>query len=199
MPKIKISPSSLLLFAGILLSENKILSLSVFVCATIHEIGHFIAAAILKIKIKCFHLNVCGAKIIPEAQICSYGKEFMLCFCGPLANLITLILFLPSANISSYATLEAIDAHGYVVLFSALLSIINLLPIKSLDGGRMLFCILSWAFGQRVANTSLNITTFLFALLIWMLSVYLLILSRGGIVFFSFSLCMFLKIFEKST
>lgn len=199
MPKIKISPSSLLLFASILLSENKILSLCIFICATIHEIGHLLAAIFLKIKIKQIEINVCGAKIIPKAQICSYKKEFILCLCGPLANILTLILFLPATSISSCATVDTIDAHGYIVLFSAMLSVINLLPIKSLDGGRMLFSVLSWSFGQRVGNTVLNMTTFLFALVIWMLSVYLLILSRGGIVFFSFSLCMFLKIFEKST
>ena len=199
MPKIKISPSSLLLFAGIFLSENKLLALSLFICATIHEIGHFVAALLLKIKIKRFELTVCGAKIIPYAQICSYKDEFILCLLGPMANIITFFLFLPKINVSAAKGIISLDACTYIALFSIMLAIINLLPIKSLDGGRMLFLVISWAFGQRAGNLALNISTFLFALILWMLSVYLLILSRGGIIFFSFSLCMFLKIFEKST
>ena len=199
MPKIKISPSSLLLFAGIFLSQNKLLALSLFICATIHEIGHFVAALILKIKIKRFELTVCGAKIIPSAQICSYKDEFILCLLGPMANILTFLLFLPKVNISEIHGIGSLDTCTYIALFSLMLALINLLPIKSLDGGRMLFLMLSWALGQRVGKIVLNISTFLFALILWMLSVYLLILSRGGIVFFSFSLCMFLKIFEKST
>lgn len=199
MPKIKIAPSSILLFFGILLSENKLLAISLFISASIHEIGHIIAALLLKIKIKRFELTACGARIITATKICSYRDEFILCLSGPAANILTFLLLLPRINLSSSSGIDSLDIYSYIALFSIILALINLLPIKSLDGGSMLLLAFSWAFGWRVGYVSLRISTFLFALILWMLSVYLLILSRGGIIFFSFSLCMFIKIFEKST
>ena len=197
MPKIKISPSAILLLIGILTSKNRPLSAAVFICASIHELGHIVAAALLKIKIKCFELSVCGAKIIPSNTICTYTDEIILCLSGPLANFITLCILVPLVNIGADSLIESLDFLTYIALFSGMLGLVNLLPIKSLDGGRILFCSLSGMLGVRAGDVGLKICTFVFALILWMLSVYLLILSRGGIVFFTFSLCMLLKIFDK--
>ena len=196
MPKIKIRLSSIMLFASILVSENKILSLSVLICATIHELGHIVSALLLKIKIKRFEFSICGAKIIPTQSLCTYLKELILCFCGPLANFITFALCLPAVNITSNSDATSLDFFTYMALFSILLGVINLLPIKSLDGGRILFCIMAPLIGDRAGNITVKICSIVTSIIIWMFSVYLLILSPGGIIFFAFSLCMLLKIFE---
>lgn len=197
MFKIKILPSALLLFIGLFLSEHKETSILLLLCAIIHELGHILLAAILKIRIKELRISISGAKIIPYSCIHSYIDEILLCLGGPLANIITFALMLPSFKIPDSANIMALDTHSYIALLSILISAINLLPIKNLDGGRILFCLLSLFFGEKAGYIAIRISTFTFSLILWMFSVYLLILSHGGISFFTFSLCMMIKIFEE--
>lgn len=207
----KIKPSlgaALLLFSLILSSDYNFAAVYIF-CATIHEAGHLIAAKLLDIKIRELTLDIAGARIVPSGEIMSYKKEFLLCAAGPISSLllsfISLITYLlrhKSLSLSPllYAlegTVSGLDgALALTFAFSLLQAAINLLPISSFDGSRMLGAALSFMLGDMVGHSFRRVITFTFTLILWMASVYILLRVGQGLSLFSFSLCMFLKIFE---
>lgn len=207
--KIKLNFGALLLLFSIILS-NSITYASIYVfCAVIHELGHLAAARMLGIKIAEMSFDFAGAKIIPAGQINSYKHEFFLCAAGPLASILlsAISIYLLKMNGAKidisylYSTINtdifSLDtALVFVFVFSVLQATINLIPISSFDGGRMLNVIITYFFGERSAYISSGIITFVLALILWMISVYLLIKIGQGLSLFSFSLCMFVKILE---
>lgn len=209
--KIKLNFGALLLIFSIFCSNNILISGIYIFCAGVHEIGHLLAARILKIRIAEMSLDIAGAKITPAGQISSYKKEFFLCAAGPAtsfaiasASLILLKITGVEINISFlYSTLNqelsaVYTALGFVFIFSMIQGIINLIPISGFDGGRMGKSVIAYLFGEDIAQSSDRSITFIFAFILWMISVYILIKAGQGLSLFSFSLCMFLKIFDET-
>ena len=200
--KIKFEYSILLFFLGFLLGKNHTVLSAVIICAIIHESGHLLCAKALNIKIKEMVIDVGGAKIYPVSSSYSYAHELLLAFSGPTFNLLC-ILFLNitlnekvNVSIISHTTYTDLSFVEYVYVFSLMQAILNLLPINTLDGGRMLRCILCILASERIGDVAIRISTLIFALILWILSVYFLLGSGGGISLFVFSICMLLKIFE---
>lgn len=190
MPKLKIHPSFVLIFLCLLAGDNKKLTLSVLICMAIHEIGHIMLFYAFKIKIKEISLGATGATITPALSLTSYKKEIAVAIGGPFLNLVTLALVYPSINIYEPALF---GMREYVAIFSLMFAIINLMPVYDLDGGRILKCALSMLFTDSAGERVVNVCTTVFLIGIWMLSVYMLLKSRGGFAFFAFSICMMLR------
>jgi membrane-associated protease RseP (regulator of RpoE activity) len=76
------------------------------------------------------------------------------------------------------------------------LGILNLLPIRSFDGGRMLECTLYALTDARIASTVMHGVSFGFLLLLWLIAVYFLLRAGDGLSLFCFSLALFLRFFE---
>lgn len=209
--KIKFNFGAILLLLSLILSNDLNYTGIYILCAAVHELGHLAAAKILKIKIRELSFDIAGAKIVPACQINSYRSEFFLCGAGPIASI---LLFGISSNLLKirgaeidipylYTLMnEGIVSINSVLIFSCIFSLlqatVNLIPISSFDGGRMLNAIITYFRGEKTGETVSEIITFVFALILWMASVYLLIKAGQGLSLFSFSLCMFLKIFEKT-
>lgn len=194
--KITFDISAILLFFSILTSCDLKMTFAVLICAIAHEFGHILAAKMLKIDLSEIKISAGSAKIYPKGMNFSYISEAVLCAFGPLFNFLCMVLsflymILKSGEISFDNSLA-----GYIFLISIVQIIINILPIQSLDGGRILKAGMSHVFDDKIGNITLNITTFVFAFLLWMVSVYFLIKFGGGISLFAFSLSMMLKIFD---
>lgn len=207
--KIQFKFGALLLLLSILFSSNLKYTLIYLICAAAHELGHLAAAKFLRIKISEMSFDIAGAKIVPAGQIMSYRSEFLLCAAGPLASVLLSAISMWSvihlgAKISipyvySIINSDSIDKQAALLLisvFSLLQAAINLIPISDFDGGRMMNSVIVFFFGERVGQCCSKITTFIFALILWMASVYVLIRAGQGLSLFSFSLCMFLKILD---
>ncbi len=207
--KVKLSFGAALLLFSLILSSNYNFAVVYVFCAAIHEAGHLFAAKLLGIKIRELSLDIAGARIIPNGEIMSYKNEFLLCAAGPISSFLLSVISLmiyslrhKNLNFSELisvfeSTVNSID--GALILtfaFSLIQALINLLPISSFDGARMLGSALSFALGERRGDTFRRVITFAFTLLVWMASVYILIRAGQGLSLFSFSLCIFLKIFE---
>ena len=204
---IKANFGAILLLLSIIFT-NEITYAAVYIfCAAIHEIGHLSAAKRLGIKIREMSFDIAGARIIPQGHIPSYKKEFLLCASGPLASILlclTVLLFTkisnPTLPISSL--IELISTGNSVIsaaaMFSLSQALFNLIPIDGFDGSRMLGAIVSYTIGERAAHSVSLILSFAFALVLWMASVYALLRVGEGLSLFSFSLCMFLKIFNET-
>ena len=106
----------------------------------IHELGHFIAAIILKIEVNKIYLYPLGgiSKFFLPLNA-SYKKEFLILISGPIFQQLArelLILILPKEQ-------TYIDAYHYGILF------FNLLPIYPLDGGKLLNMLLTKIFPYK--------------------------------------------------
>ena len=111
----------------------------------------------------------------------SYVEEIVIAAAGPLMNLLcfTLTPLFPSALTN---TMKSV---------SLLLCFLNLLPIATLDGGRVLKSVLAILFGEAVAERILQITTALCLVLLWIFSLYIFFYSGVNITLLVFSSYLF--------
>lgn len=182
--KTKIGLLAILMLLALALSPS-IFSLAVLLSAFLHELGHIWVARLLKITLKELSIGAFGAGLTPSSPIFSFKKEILLCAAGPLVNFLSFFILCPFENLF----LE------YFASSSLFLGALNLLPISSFDGGRILFAVLSRYFSPK---TVLNITTFisfLFIFSLWCFSLYLLMRVTISLSLFIFSCSLFLKIF----
>lgn len=160
--------------------------LTVAAAVVLHELGHIIAAWGSGVKIRGLRLDLFGARMELEGLL-SYGQEFFVAAGGPLINLICVVGLFPL--VKNYGG-EAITLFWGA---SAVLGGVNLLPVGTLDGGRMLRSGAAWLWGDRVAVGLLRGTTLFFLGILWLLAVYGLIRAGQMLSLFVFSLCLLLR------
>lgn len=121
----------------------------------IHETGHIILMCIFgyapeKIKISLFEISISDRK----RQERSFIQNFLIIFFGPFANFICFILFYLLYLIGNDYFLYFAAANFSVGLF-------NILPVMSLDGGQLLYLILSRFFSDTGSQRIVNVITFI--------------------------------------
>ncbi len=197
--KIKIGFGGILfLLCGLFSQDVKIFAIYAS-SAIFHEMGHILAAKMLGIELEKITLEVTGARIYPRRCFSSYREEWILSAAGPVANLIAfaaafVILGENSRCIlqNSFALLSG-EEFGFVevmslfALFSCLQAFLNLLPVSSFDGGRMLSCAFARLFNDKAAVRAKAILSGMFAILLWMVAVYFLLKTGAGLSLFCFS------------
>lgn len=196
MKKIKISPLSIIWILFLIFTETPFII--PLICAVIlHEFGHLLCALILKIKIKRFDLSLLGARITTCSQL-SYVDEIVFALGGPLMG------FLGFAFTFKIALMNISEpfCRSFLFPFSLLslcLSVFNLIPLSSLDGGRILKCALCLIFSLDTAEKIAKVTTFLTLVSLWMLTVYMMLKIAYGLPMFIFCLIFFSKCFIFNT
>ena len=188
--KIKIKCFAVMLFLSLLISYSYF-AFCVLLAVIIHELGHIVSAKYLKINLSECKVDIFGASLSPESNNFSYKDEIFLCMCGPMFNFISSAFVLPFWFYSKYDTLL------YFILASLALALLNLLPIKGFDGGRIFHALLCIISDQDKANTIISVISFLCILFLWILSVYMLLIARSNLSLFIFSISLFIKIFVK--
>ena len=126
---------------------NDINIISYVSACTIHEFAHTFCAECLSVKSEDPKISFMSAKIsvMSEQNI----RTFLIAIAGPVANILSSILcayFVKSLNIFAY--------------LSFALAIINLLPIKSLDGYTALYAMLPTKLKPAVPDIISEILTF---------------------------------------
>ena len=173
-----IQPLALIYLLWMLLFDKSGLAAMSLLAAALHEIGHLVAARAMHIPIGAMRFDLLGARIDVKGRILSYGEEWLLCASGPLSSL---VFSLVGSFFWSHSKLAIAFSCA-----SLLLGLLNLLPIQTFDGGRMLECaLLSFTSPKRTSDV-LRGCTFFFLWLLWAFSAYLMIKIADGIsLFFS--------------
>ena len=197
------------MIGGMLISDSlAVLGIYLF-AAFLHELGHLLAAKMLKIKVKEIKFGFSGVRIVTDERLTSYKNEIILAMSGPLVNiaifcsvwavfslcgeggegmLFSLDAFLLSSKLDKWGML------AFFALSSLIQAILNLLPVKTFDGGRILSCATAQFFGDRVSEWVLSVTSAFSALLLWILALYLMLRAGGGLGIYVFAACIFVGI-----
>ena len=178
----------------LIFGDDRAYSLVALAAAGIHEAGPIITGALLGIRFKTFSFNILGANLALAAPLYSYRREWLLCASGPAINFLT-------GGIAAYIYYNVLaypEEHMYVLFFaiaSFFLGTLNLLPIKNFDGGRMLICTTAPIIGINAAERLTEVLSFVFVLILWVMSLYLMLRVGASLALFVFSSALFVEMF----
>lgn len=159
---------------------------AVFTSVLTHELGHAVMA-------RLFHGTIKGIRLMPTgigitlSPAASYREEFAVAMAGPLMNL---MLIAAAPHFPSVLS-------GSIRQISAALLTVNLLPIETLDGGRMLSSFLSHNLGENAAQKLLSCTTAITLSLLWILALYIFFYSGVNFMLLLFCAYLFSYLFIK--
>lgn len=128
MIRITIHPLLLVVLLSMIFTGN-IALYSIILCALLlHELGHLLAASIVRVRVKSCVIMPYGGEIELGKQEVSHAQLLVIALGGPLVTLLGMVSseFLP----------PLIGALFYQVQFYLLC--INLLPLLPLDGGKII-------------------------------------------------------------
>ena len=123
------------------------------VFSLLHEAGHLLSMVVFGCYPDKISLGIAGIRIEKTAFSLSFFQECVVALCGPLVNLIFAVIF--SRNLSSLP-----------FIINAGLLFVNLLPVKSLDGGRFLYNLIQLKYNSITADRILQITEILTIIMI---------------------------------
>lgn len=210
--KIKVVVSLVFALLAVLTSDKHWVLIVYIAAALFHELGHLTAAKVLGIRIKNIKFDISGIRICVDEKLVGYIQEFWLALAGPVANAsVSLIVltgyrffrFFPdsifdaAADFLSIGRFNIIGMGGFFILASLVQASINLLPIKTFDGGRMLYCILSEYTNEKTAEYILSITSAISAFVLWTIALYLMLKISAGLGIYVFAACIFFIILNK--
>lgn len=183
-----IQPLAIIYLLFMLFCDKSGLAAMSLLAAALHEVGHLTTARFMNIPIGAMRFDLLGARIDVKGRILSYGEEWLLCMSGPLCSLVCSLI---GSLFWAHTRLAVAFSCA-----SLLLGLLNLLPIQTFDGGRMLECALLSFTSPKRTNDILRGCTFLFLWLLWAFSAYLMIKIADGISLFFFTLSLLGRFFE---
>ena len=144
-----------------------------------HELGHYIAAAYFKWRINKVMLWIFGGVMdTDEHGNRPVMEEIIVTIAGPFQHVI-IYLFV---YIGSYLTIIPPSIMDTVFIYNTTILIFNLLPIWPLDGGKLLFFLISKKFSFQKAYHMIIITSMILCLVMMIIQ----------ILFYPFTLSAFL-------
>ena len=167
-------PSALLTPAAfLLLTDTPALLAALLLAALLHELAHYVVLRLFGVRTARFTVTGLGATLcVPELHRLSYGAELLSAAAGPLMNLLLWVVL-------------SLTGRDELTLFAGaqmVLGILNLLPVRPMDGGRILWLAAAYLTepytADRVAAAvGLAVSSALFLLCLW------LVLTTGNGVF----------------
>ncbi len=143
---ISVEFSFLAVIALLGLSESSACIYMSLASCILHEIGHLLALFSFGVGVKKIVLYGAGIKIVRDFSLVENKKEAVILLSGPLMNILAFAVFymFDGENFKVFAVMNLATA------------LFNLLPIKALDGGQLLFLIFD---GKPKLLSFINIVT----------------------------------------
>lgn len=161
-------------------TENRVICC--FIAAIIHELGHLLMMKLTGVRITGLRLRLFDVMIEADEPP-SFTADILATSGGVMANLLFFVLLLPFGTKLSLPHL--------------VLGLFNLLPVMSLDGGRLLYLCMSRRFSARVCDRTIRILSFLFILPLMTAGIYLLLASSYNYTLLAVSLYLLALLFLK--
>lgn len=159
---------------------EQMVCVSIVTSVLIHEAAHLLAALFCGERTKSVRITPFGISLgfsLPK----TYGEEAFVALCGPAASLV-------------YAAFGYFRGGAFgteVLIFSAFLGIINLLPFPTFDGWRILRALLCRILGFDTAERIMHAISLICLFFAWMISVYILFYSGANFALLFFCAYIF--------
>ena len=141
---------------------------------TVHECGHLFMLRALNGKICAVRPAPFGLCIEFDNETLSLIGEMAVSVAGCVFNIVA---FAISLMLYMKFGINAVD----FVITNAALALINLIPVKPLDGGRIFSLVLEYFFGERTAYILSGIFTVFLGFLAFLFTSYSLLTSENGV------------------
>jgi Zn-dependent protease len=143
-----------------------VMSLAVFGCIALHELGHSLVAKAYGIPVTDITLTPIGGVAVLKDRPKTPTQELLIALAGPAVNVVLAFIFL-GVGVGLEGLPALVDAlrsfgreapraeHIWVLLVSAnvSLAVFNMLPALPMDGGRVLRAVLSYGLeGERATR-----------------------------------------------
>ena len=142
---VRVSPAVFLLLAVFILCSSPLLLAALLLAALAHELGHYFVLRRSNCGVSGVYVTALGAEMrLSHPQRLSYGREMAATAAGPLVNLLWAV-----------ALSWAGQRWEMLYLFSGaqlVLGLFNLLPVRPLDGGQLLWLALAWRWEPFTAD-----------------------------------------------
>ena len=168
---VNITPAAVLvIWLFILLSDLRLLT-ALCLAALCHEIAHCVVLRLFHGTIKGITFTAFGAEM-KIAETVGYGAELLSVAAGPGCNLLLAAIFaLPGKNNETWYLFSGAQA---------VLGVFNLLPIRPLDGGNLLWITVAVLTEPYTADTVCRWVGFSFSWLLAALCLWLFIACGSG-------------------
>lgn len=179
---ISVSFPAVALAAFIVVSNRYTGYLLCLISVIIHETGHlslmiFLGLSPKGLKISLFNIVI----ILSKRYDVSLFKDVLITISGPLFNLIAFMILY--------------SFYREFALVNLFIGLFNLLPASNLDGGQLLFMLLSGRITYKRAVLTADIITIITALLLFFFGILVLMNSYYNFSLLFIGLYMFLSVF----
>ena len=148
-----------------------------------HETGHFVALKLLCVGFTKIEFSLATVRITTR-EILGPCKSAIVAFCGPAINMIlSFFVLCPQLNLKHFGAVN-------IVMF-----IFNMLPIKGLDGGDVLFGMLN-AIGIKGATKVMGCISILVTVLIIVAGCALIYLTHQNVTLLLVGIYLFILSFN---
>ncbi len=142
--------------------------------ALAHEIGHSLCAERYGYRLNKIMLMPFGAVAKGNIDGLKLKDEIFIALAGPLVNFCIVIFF-----VAIWWIFPEVYAFTDTVVFANLsLALINLIPAKSLDGGRVLFALITLKAGDKKANLVVKILAVVFSIIFLGVFVFSILINK---------------------
>jgi len=179
--KISIGLPTFIFFAVLFVADFSIMSIMPFLAALLHEAGHVLAMKLCGINISHIKIYPFGVDIKRQATLTSYAADIFVSMAGILTNI---------AAILTCNLLPPSDNAAFFVASNVVLIMINVLPVRTLDGGMALEKLLLLKMRYDFVDGVMNFLSLVSIVLLGSVAIWLLFYTS-----YNFSLllmCMYL-------
>ena len=157
--KVRVSVFVLPVLAAILLSPDAACLFCAIGAALCHEAGHLLAMRFCGLHVESVSIYPFGADIRVRETLCSYTTDCIVALSGPVVNLsLGGVFFLIFRAFPAAPLLCTAASH-------LLLCLVNLFPVKGLDGGAALYSLLARSGGENAERVFSCVSTAAFGVL----------------------------------
>ena len=173
LPETEIHPFAPAGIFLILFSMRPNTAFSVLCVVVLHELGHAAAALLLKKKILKITLMPMGIKMkLSPAD--SYIEEMTIAAAGPFQNILVMCC----------APLFSCEKEIYT--FALISLIVNVLPMATLDGGRIITAAVALATDEQTAEKCIRVLSVVSLFFLWITAVYVFFYTAENVTLLLF-------------
>ncbi|HVJ19664.1 MAG TPA: site-2 protease family protein [Polyangiaceae bacterium] len=131
---------------------------ALFVCITLHELGHSLVAQRFGVEVKEIVLLPIGGVAMLRSEPSKAWQELLIAVAGPFVNVViafALALALRGEISFLDKAVPSLSLHGFaewLVLSNMILAVFNMIPALPMDGGRALRAVLTMVFDKPRAT-----------------------------------------------